>query len=158
MERPKTRKRPIQENSESIDGFKIPKRTSRPRAYTRTMTTAEQSNQFTALSSENTDDDNNGKEENVIPGDSSKKATPITLTKKEKWFQLNKQIILNKINCNSATTTQQEVKIRPATKKLSFTHQLKQDRTLKIVVRGVIVEIDKKDIGADLEEQGSPQD
>lgn len=106
----------------------------------------------------------------LITDRETKNTTPITLIDKSKWTKLNQRINEKKISCPKASNTSKGVKIQPQTvedyrslRKLMekegykyFTHPLKQERTLKVVIRGVMVETEEKQAAEDLAQQGYP--
>lgn len=121
------------------------------------------------------DSDNNGDGDNQAPSEhvteqGSKNTTPINLIDKTKWNRLNKSINSAKINYTKAVNSGKGIKIQPETiedyrrlRKLMetgnheyFTHQLKHERSLKVVIRGIKTEIEETTIAEDLEQQGYP--
>lgn len=97
--------------------------------------------------------------------DTTYKIPPIILRQKEKWTHVSNLIKTRKINYTRATIVKEGVSILPSTEsdyremykileneKLSFhTYQLKSEKSLKVIMRGIIQEIPTEDIQKDLE-------
>lgn len=173
----KTKKRIAESSDSEEEEFKIPKKTKTHRQYVRLNKNeiATTENRFAVLTSSEKDsatDETSAapatqKKEKVNENE-MKNSTPITLVNKGKWDKLNKLINEKKINYSKATNVSKGIEILPTTvaeyrklRKLMenhqyeyFTHQLKQERNLKVVIRGVLIELEEERINEDLEEQG----
>lgn len=97
-------------------------------------------------------------------------STPIILRNKEKWTKVSKELNDRKISITRATNTNYGIKIQPTTiddyrtlykylKENNYefhTHQLSEERNLRIVIKGVPLEIKDDEIKEDLKEKGYP--
>ncbi|RZC41369.1 PRE C2HC and/or Herpes U47 domain containing protein [Asbolus verrucosus] len=151
--------------------FELPKKKAKKRTFTQLNIQPSQNNRFEALST-NTDttekiESNTVNEKETVEKQNS---TPIYLRNKEKWASVNKLLEVKKINITKATNTKDGIRIQLQTeydyrtmynlfkqKDLEFhTHQLKTEKTLKVVAKGIPVEVDEKEIHDDLKSKGYP--
>lgn len=98
------------------------------------------------------------------------KIAPIIIRNKKNWNEISKLIRTNNIVYTKAKLISQGVQVEPyseddyrnlfkilKTKKEEFyTYQLKSEKKLKVVIRGIMTEITEEDISSDLNEQGYP--
>lgn len=177
-DQPPSMKRQI-ENIES--DFVLPKKPFKPRERTYVRPDIPTKNSFDSLDEENdlvspeenypSDTDKNDFVQTTSEDETTPNKTPITLIDKEKWDQLSKIIINKKINAPNATNTARSIKILPSTvedyrilRKLMtdkdfryFTHDNKNERTLKVVIRGIITESRKTWNPKDTQQKKSPE-
>lgn len=97
----------------------------------------------------------------------SPKIPPITIKNKDKWVIISNQLSIRKIIYTKAKNTPQGIKIEPASaddyraasKWLKqegiefFTYALPDDKPLRVVIRGLPIEVDIEDIKVSLEEE-----
>lgn len=152
------------------DEFVLPKKTAKASITPATDLTV--SNQFDLLSGNEIETDTNKENDNDQSNYSNdqKNTTPIILRNKEKWTSLTNKFNEKKINYTKATSVKDGIRIQPATvadyramyqlmKNLNVefhTHQLKSERNLKVVIKGISTEIPVEDIKMYLEELGYP--
>lgn len=100
----------------------------------------------------------------------AKGITPIIIRQKDKWLEISNLINTNRINYNKAKLTQNGVQVEPSTEddyrnlykilksnEIQFhTFELTSEKPLKIVIRGIMTEIEEEDIKEDLLKQGYP--
>lgn len=141
----------------------------------------ETSNRFEALSDLHTTEDaeeemevvkknpthtQKDKPKNIHP---NAKIVPIVIRERSKWQMANKLFREKEINYVKAKVVPQGISVEPATEddyrkmykelkdKVDFySYQLKSEKELKIVIRGIYVEATTEEIAADLTDQGYP--
>ncbi|RZC33122.1 hypothetical protein BDFB_012972 [Asbolus verrucosus] len=147
--------------------FKIPKKMAKKRQYTQLNIQYTSKNKFEILNDQNNTGESTSNCDKVSNED-TKNTTPIILRNKEKWPTVSKLIDNKNIKITRATNTKEGIRIQPNTEgdyrklhdelmsqKHEFhTHQLKTEKTLKVVVKGIPVEVPEKDVHDDLLEQG----
>lgn len=98
------------------------------------------------------------------------KTVPLIITESQKWGRISKIIKSKNLVYNKAKMVKQGVHLEPATEedyrgifhllkneKVEFyTYQLKSEKRLKVVIRGVLTDIPETEISNDLHEQGYP--
>lgn len=108
--------------------------------------------------------------ENEYDEDKKENKTSIVLRAKEKWTNVSKLVSQKKISYFKATATKEGIKIYPQTitdytkmynpmkeNDLQFhTHQLREDKNLKVVIKGISDEMPVEDVVEDLNERGYP--
>lgn len=158
----------LQDNAE---GFVHPKKSKRVRQEEEEETYATY-NRFQHLQEDDDNHQDSQPDMDTQPPAQPKRehVPPIILRNKEKWMEVSAAFTKKSLNFNSARMTHEGVKIMPQTpddyrgitkllekRKLEFhTFQLRSEKYLKVVLKGIMQNISDDDIKADLEKQGFP--
>lgn len=107
---------------------------------------------------------------NKPPVDPNSNSTPIVIRDKSQWPKISSLLYSKKINYTRASSAKDGIRVQPSTiedfknmHKLLIaehfpfhTHQLRSEKKLKIVIRGIPTEFTTSDIAADLHKSGYP--
>ncbi|RZC32014.1 hypothetical protein BDFB_011553 [Asbolus verrucosus] len=173
MEDDETNIKEIPSQKRTAAEFELPKKTSKKRTYSQLNVQLSTSNRYEILDGNNCastarEDNTNEKEE--TENERRENSTPIFLRNKEKWAKVSKILENENIKYTRATNTKDGIRTKPTTERdyksmytlfknqnLEFhTHQLKTEKTLKIVAKGIPIEIKEEEIHEDLKSQGYP--
>lgn len=167
----------LRNEDQKKEEFLIPKK-QRKRRFTQLSIippSVENGNRFSILNEET----QNMEESQDLPspeegepatGTQDNNSTTIVLRDKSLWLKISKTLNAEKINYTKATTTRDGIRIQPQTisdfknvlklfkdENVPFhTHQLKTEKNLRIVIKGIPTEIKEDDIYTDLLEKGYP--
>ncbi|KAL3272029.1 hypothetical protein HHI36_022493 [Cryptolaemus montrouzieri] len=151
-----------EENETGEEEFTRPRKVARKTRPTEDEKEVASRNRYEALSSSEDEEDMEYEEEEedeprrMVPKERKKqgKIAPLIIREKEKWKNVNTEMKVKKINYLKAKLIQQGVQVEPTTeedyrklfkllkeKKVAFyTYELKSEKKLKVVLRGVMQE------------------
>lgn len=159
------RKRQLNDDEE----FQLPKKSSRYQSLSQPITSyITTKNKYSVLNITTDDFKNNDNETSIEQQKNN--TTPLVIKNKEKWTDISNNLKSKKINYSKATASKEGIRVQPSTtvdframykalKELQiefYTYQLKEEKPLKIVIKGLPLEIKYEIIKQDLLDQEYP--